>query len=76
MAGGVGGAAGAADERLHAGEQFGKREGLGEVIVAAALQAEHAVVDGGAGAEDEHGRGDFFLAELAQRARGRRVWAG
>ena len=60
-------AAGAADERLHAGQQFGEREGFRQVIVAAALQAEHAVVEGGAGAEDQHRRGDFLLAQEPQQ---------
>ena len=58
---------GAADERLHAREQLGKRKRLGEVIVAAGLQAFHAVVHPGLRAEDEHRREDFVLAQLAQQ---------
>jgi hypothetical protein len=44
-AGDDGGGAGAADEGLQAGEQFGEGEGLGEVVVAAALEALDAVVE-------------------------------
>ena len=47
---------GAADERLHAGKQFGKGKRLGEIIVAARLQAAHPVVHGTLRAEDEDRR--------------------
>ena len=51
-------------QRLHAREQFGKGEGLGEVVVAAGLQAAHAIVHGVARAEDQH---RHVLAAPAQR---------
>ena len=44
----------AADEGLHAGEELGEGEGLGEVVVAAGLQAADAVVDGAARAQEQH----------------------
>ena len=63
----LGGLRGAADERLHAREQLGKRKRLGEIIVAAGLQAFHAVVHAGFRAEDEHRRENFVLAQPAQQ---------
>ena len=51
-------------QRLHAREQFGERERLGEVVVAAGLQAAHAIVHGVARAEDQH---RHALAAPAQR---------
>ena len=50
--------AGAADERLQPGEEFGEGKGLGEVIVAAALQALDPVVERAFGAENEDGELD------------------
>jgi hypothetical protein len=47
---------GAADEGLEAGVQLGEGEGLGEVVVAAGLQAADAVVELGAGTEDDDGQ--------------------
>jgi len=61
-AGDDGGGAGAPDEGLEASEQFGEGEGLGEVIVAAALEAGNAVVERAFGAEDEDGEFDLFGA--------------
>ena len=58
---------GAADERLHARQQLGKRKRLGEIIVTAGLQAFHPVVHPGLRAEDEHRREDFVLPQLAQQ---------
>src|SRR5437660_2068482 len=46
----------AAHERLHAREQLGERERLGEVIVAAGLQAADAIVDRAPRAQNEHRR--------------------
>ena len=37
---------GAADQRLHARQQLGERERLGQVVVAARLQPADAIVDG------------------------------
>ena len=62
----AGGLARTADERLHAGEEFGKREGLRQIIVTAALQPEYAVVEGGPRAEDQHGDGNLFLTQETQ----------
>ena len=59
----LGRARGAADQRLHAREQFGERERLGQVVVAAGLQAAHAIVDRAPRAQDQHRR---------RRRRGRR----
>ena len=47
-------AAAAPQQRLHARQQLGERERLGQVIVAAGLQPLHAIVDGVARAEDQH----------------------
>ena len=63
----LGGVRGAANERLHAGQQFGKCKRLCQIIVAARLQAFHAVIHAGLRAEDEHGREDFVLAQLAEQ---------
>jgi hypothetical protein len=41
------------NESLHARKKFGEREGFGEVIIAAGLQAFDTVVDAGLRAEDE-----------------------
>ena len=59
-----GGACGAPHQRLHPREQLREREGLRQVVVAAGLQAPHAIVDGPSGAEDENGRRDAAAAEL------------
>ena len=53
---GLGRAGRAADERLHARQQLGERERLGQVVVAAGLEAADAIVDGPPGAQDEHRR--------------------
>src|SRR5580693_1513180 len=58
QASGFGGLRGASDQGVEAGGQFGEGEGLGQVIVAAGLQAFDAVVQGGFGAEDDDGRAD------------------
>ncbi len=50
-----GGGAAAADEGLEAREQLGEGERLGQVVVAAALQAGDTVVERALGAEDEDG---------------------
>jgi hypothetical protein len=47
---------GAAVQHLHAGEQFGKRIGLGQIVVAAGAQAGHAVVHLAQRRQDQHGR--------------------
>ena len=52
------GAGRAPDERLHAGEQLGEGERLGQVVVAAGLEAADAIVDGAPGAEDQHRHAD------------------
>ena len=49
-------AAAAARQRLDAGEQFGERIGLGEIIVAAGAQALHPVVDLAERGQDQHRR--------------------
>ena len=46
----------ASRQRLHAREQLREGEGLGEVVVAARLQALDAIVDRVAGAQEQHGR--------------------
>ena len=43
-----------ADERLHAREQFGKGERLGEIVVTTRLQPSDAVVDRAPGAQNQH----------------------
>ena len=45
----------AAQQGLDAGQQLGEGEGLDQVVVAAGLEAAHAVVHGVARAQDEHG---------------------
>src|SRR5690606_36011972 len=63
-AGRLGGAGAAADERLEPGQQLGEGERLGEVVVAAALEAAHAVVQGALRAEDEERRRHPAPAEV------------
>ncbi len=46
----------ATQQRLQAGQQFGHREGLGQVVVGTHLQAQDAVHLGAAGAGNEDGR--------------------
>ena len=58
------GAAGAAHQRLHARQQLRERERLGEVIVAAGLQAAHAVVHRSPRAQDQHRRQDAAAPHL------------
>ena len=55
-------------DRLQAGQQLGERERLGEVVVAAGLQAVHAVVDAVPRAEEQHRRGDGGVAERGDQA--------
>ena len=59
---------GAANEGLDAGQQLGEGEWLGQVIVAAGLEALDAVVHGGLGAEDEDGDAGAFGPELLDEA--------
>ena len=47
---------GPAHERLHAGEQFGEGERLGQVIVAAGLEAVHSIVNRSACAQNQDRR--------------------
>ena len=47
-------AVGASEHRLHPGHQLGGRERLGEVVVAAELEPEHAVDLAVAGGEEDH----------------------
>ena len=54
----------AADQRLHAREQLGERERLGQVVVAAGLQAADAVVDRPPRAQNQHRRRDAAPAQL------------
>ncbi len=58
----------AAEQDADAGQEFDEGEGLDEVIVGAAFEAFHAIVDGVAGAEDQHGRAGFAIANLLERA--------
>jgi hypothetical protein len=46
----------APDQRLHARQQLGERERLGEVVVSSRLQTVDPVVDRAAGAENQHRR--------------------
>jgi hypothetical protein len=48
--------------------KLGEGERLGQVIVAAGLEALDAVVHGGLGAEDDDGGADFLGAELLDEA--------
>ena len=57
--------AGAAREGAEAGQQFLEVEGLGEVIVGAAIEAGHAVVHGAAGGQHEDGRAKSGGAQFA-----------
>ena len=54
---------GAPDERLDAREELCERERFGQIVVAARLQAAHAVVDGALRAEDEHRRSHAARAQ-------------
>ncbi len=45
----------APEKRTQAGNDFCDSEGLGEVVIASALEAKNALVDGTARGEDEHG---------------------
>ena len=57
-------ARGSPDERLDARQQLGEREGFGEVVVAAGLQAPHAIVHGSPRAQNQHRRGPAPAAQL------------
>ena len=59
----LGGTGGAPDQRLDAREQLGKGERLGQVIVAAGLQAPNAIVHRPPGAEDQDRRRDAARAQ-------------
>ena len=48
----------------HAGQELRHLEGFGQVVVRAAVQALHPIVDLGAGGEHEDGRVDLLLAKL------------
>ena len=58
-------AAAAARQHLDAGEQFGERIGLGQIVVAAGAQALHAVVDLAERGQDQHRRLDALGAQFA-----------
>ena len=58
------GAFGAPQHRLHAGDELGRRERLGHVVVGAELEPEHAVDLAVAGGEEDH-RDGRRLAEPA-----------
>ena len=55
--------ANAAREGAHTGEELLVDEGLGHVVVGAAVEAGDLVLGGFAGGEDEHRRGDLFAAQ-------------
>jgi hypothetical protein len=55
---------GAAHEGLHPRQELGKGEGLHQVVVAARLQATHAVVDGVPGAQEEDGSAHAAASQL------------
>ena len=50
------------------GQQFRQREGLGQVIVAALLQAAHAVINAAPRRQDQHRRADPQLTQLENQA--------
>ena len=54
----------APQHRAHASEELAQREGLGDVVVGAQLEAEHAVDLGAARGEHDHGHVDAAAAEL------------
>src|SRR5579883_1661012 len=55
----------AAEQRLQPRQQLDEGERLDQVIVAAGTQAAHAIVDLAERADDEEGRGDAVIAQLA-----------
>src|ERR1039457_6095880 len=59
-----GGGLAAAQEGADAGQEFDEGEGLDEVIVGALFQAFDAIVEGAAGAQDEHRGADFAVADF------------
>ncbi|MDT4875979.1 hypothetical protein FQZ97_1113900 [compost metagenome] len=59
----VGAHRGAACQCTHARQQLVHREGLGQVVVGAAVQAQHALGHVGHGGEHEHGAGDVVLRQ-------------
>ena len=58
------GAFGAAQDGFHPGDDLARRERLGDVVVGAQLEAEHAVDLGAARGEHDHGHVDAAAAEL------------
>src|SRR5207249_2671786 len=65
---------GAADQSLNAREQFGKREWLGQVIVATRLQAAHAIIDSSLRAEHNDRYADVLLAQLLHERKTVELW--
>ena len=62
------GAGGAADQGVHPRQQFGKREGLGQVVVPTCRQTGDAVVHRVPGAQDQHRGVDATLAHALDQA--------
>ena len=62
------GALAAPRDRLQARQQLGEGERLGQVVVAAGLQALHAVVDAVPRAQEEHRGGDAGVAQRRDQA--------
>ncbi len=58
-------AAAAARQHLDAGEQFGERIRLGQIVVAAGAQALHPVIDLAERGQDQHRRLDALGAQFA-----------
>src|SRR6476619_2867760 len=55
---------GAANQRLHAGEQLSEGERFDQVVIAAGLESSDAVVHGVPGAQDQYGSCDLATAEF------------
>ena len=72
---GSAGLGGTANQGLDAGQQFGERKRLGQVIVTAGLEALDAVIHGSLGAEDQDRDADAFGAKLLNEAQARRALA-
>jgi hypothetical protein len=60
--------AGASDERAQAREHFFNLKGFRDVIVGAAVDAQHLLVPAGARRQNQHGHGEALIAPAAQRA--------